>query len=295
MTVIYPNAVIAAFSVNPIMVYGVTASVAMEVKNNDTGKSVRDNREPFDGEVFFDLPYYLQVLFNQEGINEVDYENVKKVMTNSYSVTLTLASANALTFDIIVVWASGLQSSDENLKMFTGYPFTVGVLSEESFTLEVGEDTHSLEAGMYSVPVSGAGEVSTPTRTIKVEEVCGDGIYLRWVDMMGIYRYWMFRKGSVTTKVSVSKEYRRRDTGTSIGIKRTSKEASTLMEVCAPLVDSDTFRMLSGLSLSPLVSMFSDGEWVDVNVEAGDWVRERTLNQDFIATLVLPETIIQKL
>lgn len=301
MVVRYPDGAVAAFARNPIMIEGFTGtSVGMKVTNKDTGRSVTDNRAPFGGEVFFDLAYYMQVLFGQNGLDEVDYSGVSVSMTASFGVVLTFASNETFSFDVLAVWASELQTDDESLRLFGGYPFTIGVFADESHTVKVGASSYSLDAGLHSIPVdeSVTVEVSTvsgKTRTIQVSEECGEGIYLRWVDKMGIFRYWLFAKGSVTTGVKASGEYRRKNTGVDVGVRRASKEVSTSVEICAPLVTDGEYGYLLGLAASPIVAMYHDGGWVDVDIEPGDIVRDRDVRQDFIVTLVLPETIVQKL
>lgn len=297
----YPDAAVAAFARNPIMIEGFTGtSVGLKVTNKDTGRSVTDNRAPFGGEVFFDLAYYLQVLFGQDGLGEVDYSGVSESMTASFGVVLTLSSNNIFSFDVLAVWASELQKENESLRMFGGYPFTVGVFADETHTVKVGSSSYSLGAGMHTIPVDEAVKVEISTssgkkRTIQVSEECGEGIYLRWVDKMGIFRYWLFAKGSVTTGISASGEYRRKNTGVDVGVRKALKDVSTSVEICAPLVTESEYGYLLGLAASPIVAMYHDGSWVDVDIEPGDIVRERDVRQDFIVTLVLPETIVQKL
>lgn len=297
----YPDAVVAAFARNPIMIEGFTGtSVELNVTNKDTGGVVTDRRAPFGGEVFFDLAYYLQVLFGQDGLNDVDYSDVSASHTASFGVVVKLSTSNIVSFDITAVWASELQGEDESLRMFEGYPFTVGVFSDEAFTLKVGTSSHSLDVGLYNVPVSGSETVTMETstgkeRTIKVTQQCGEGIYLRWIDKLGIFRYWLFAKGNVSHDIASSGEYTRKNTGLDVGVKKAAKTIDTGVEICAPLVNESEFGYLLGVAASPFVSMYNDGEWVDVDIEPGEIVRERTPLQDFIVTLVLPETIIQKL
>lgn len=297
----YPDAVVAAFARNPIMIEGFTgSSVEIKVANNDTGKVVTDRRSPFGSEVFFDLAYYLQVMFNQDGLNEVDYSGVSESMTNSFGVVITLSASNIISFNVVAVWASELQKENESLRMFEGYPFTVGVFSDEPHSVKVGSNNYSFDAGQHTIPMSGSGVVSVSTssgknRTINVTQHCGEGIYLRWVDKLGIFRYWLFAKGNVTNNITASETFRRKNTGLDIGVKKASKEVGTSVEICAPLASEAEYGYLLGISASPFVEMYNNGEWVEVTIEPGEIIRERTSLQDFIVTLVLPETIVQKL
>lgn len=296
----YPDEVVAIFGRNPIEIKEFSGtSVTMDVSSG--GKTVKDERSPFANECFFDLSYYLQVLFAMNADVDMDYVNASKGLSATYSVTLTFhngaSSTGTFTFSVCGVWASALSFGNESLRMFTGYPFSVGVYSAGGYTaagFTLGE------RGMYNIPI-GAGQTvrvsdgTTTIQTIEVKESCGSGIYLRWIDRYGIFRYWLFRKGVVTTSVKDKGQVLRKNTGTDFGVRRTGKEVNQSVEICAPLVDDSTFDFLLGVAASPVVDMYSDGEWVSVNVDGGDIARERAELQDFIVSVELPQVIVQSL
>lgn len=68
-----------------------------------------------------------------------------------------------------------------------------------------------------------------------------------------------------------------------------------------PLVDSDTYNFLFQLAMSPVVDMYmgkdSDKKdrWQGVNVAVETFNKTRAVLQDFIATIILPETRVQSL
>ena len=82
--------------------------------------------------------------------------------------------------------------------------------------------------------------------------------------------------------------------------KQRKTEENTLL-VCAPLVDSETFDFLFQLALSPIVDMYAGknvngvDSWKAVNVSVGNFNKTRAVLQDFVATIILPETRVQSL
>ena len=67
------------------------------------------------------------------------------------------------------------------------------------------------------------------------------------------------------------------------------------------IVDSDTYNFLFQLAMSPVVDMYmgkdSDKKdrWQGVNVAVETFNKTRAVLQDFIATIILPETRVQSL
>lgn len=303
ITVVYPDALVAAFARNPITVEGYTGT-AVELIVTNGSESRKERRALFNGSCFFDLSYYLQVMFDTDTFN-VEYTGMNNANT-AKEFTVTVGCYNgttneaSFTFSLMAVWASVLNEGNEKLTMFKGYPFTVGVYSDgTAYVSADGVETLIMMAGVHNVPVTYAQTVSvedgTGSKTIEVREVCVNGIYLRWIDRTGIFRYWMFKQGDVTTKVQQQDEFIRKNTGTDYGKRRLAKEAGTSVEVCAPLVDGDTFAFLLGVTISPIVDMYSNGEWVAVDIDADSIVRERASCQHFVVNVVLPDTIVQKL
>lgn len=306
ISVSYPDAVVAAFGRNPIVISGLTGTYAEMVVSNGTD-SVTEKRSPFADECFFDLSYYLQVLFKQSSLGNVNYDNTSESgLSASYNVTLTFydgsTSLGTHSFSIMALWASAVSNVNEYLTMFTGYPFTIGIHSDGTYKGSMNGSSYTFnKSAAYSIPVTSEGifylsdASGTTIKMVKIKEQCGDGIYIRWIDRFGVYRYWLFRQGEASASIKANGEFVRKNTGTDYGKRMTAKEVSTEVEVCAPLVDGDTFNFLLGCASSPVVDMYDNGEWVNVNVADSDIVRERAELQDFIINIMLPDTIIQKL
>lgn len=127
---------------------------------------------------------------------------------------------------------------------------------------------------------------------------CDKGIYLRWLDRHGFLQYWLFQEGDLTGKSSnqgelLNVEYRdeRYDY---YGMSRYQGKAYQMtLKACAPLVDKDTFKMLSTLHSSPIVDMYIDEKWIPVNIVAGSFIYSGADLQDFEIQITMPETITQ--
>lgn len=140
---------------------------------------------------------------------------------------------------------------------------------------------------------------------LRVHDGCTDGIYLRWIDAHGFLRYYLFKKGgeAITT---ASTEYLRDDLrqwddvvgyGYEAGRNQVynRKKSYTL---CAPLVDKDTWNLLSGLVTSPRIDMWMgevDGvhRWMSVNAQAGTYNKSNDELEDFVINIDLPTQQLQ--
>lgn len=136
-----------------------------------------------------------------------------------------------------------------------------------------------------------------------------NGTYLRWIDKHGFYCYWLFKSGDESRQIANDGEFIRNNMtdysyvngyhgGT--GRKQRKTENNTL-PVCAPLVDSTTYDFLFQLASSPVVDMYAGKDeegihrWCAVNIAVATFVKSQKSLQDFVATIILPETRIQSL
>lgn len=138
-----------------------------------------------------------------------------------------------------------------------------------------------------------------------------ESVYLRWLNRHGVYCYWLFKKGAESIKTATDGDFVRNNllsydqtygyqngNGRQQGYTR-----QDTIQLCAPLVDSDTWSFLSDLLTSPLVDMFcgwaddahTNAHWLSVSVVAGTYTKAVDVLQDFVLQINLPETIIQKL
>ena len=131
------------------------------------------------------------------------------------------------------------------------------------------------------------------------------GIYLRWVDRHGFYRYWLFTQGDESRSISSDNSFVRNNLGeyddTIFGYlgangRRQGYGREDTIPLCAPLVDSETFDFLQDLTSSPVVDMYLGGDkWQSVTIKAGTYTKTTAELQDFVCNLVINNTQIQQL
>ena len=131
------------------------------------------------------------------------------------------------------------------------------------------------------------------------------GIYLRWVDRHGFYRYWLFTQGDESRAISSDTSFMRNNLGeyddTIFGYlgangRRQCYSREDIIPLCAPLVDSETFDFLQDLASSPVVDMYlGDNNWQSVTIKAGTYTKTTEELQDFVCNLVINNTQIQQL
>lgn len=131
------------------------------------------------------------------------------------------------------------------------------------------------------------------------------GIYLRWVDRHGFYRYWLFTQGDESRAISSDTSFLRNNLGeyddTIFGYlgangRRQGYGREDTIPLCAPLVDSETFDFLQDLTSSPVVDMYlGSNKWQSVTIKAGTYTKTTAELQDFVCNLVINNTQIQQL
>ena len=131
------------------------------------------------------------------------------------------------------------------------------------------------------------------------------GIYLRWVDRHGFYRYWLFTQGDESRAISSDTSFLRNNLGeyddTIFGylganVRRQGYVREDTIPLCAPLVDSETFDFLQDLTSSPVVDMYlGSNKWQSVTIKAGTYTKTTAELQDFVCNLVINNTQIQQL
>ena len=151
-------------------------------------------------------------------------------------------------------------------------------------------------------------KVASGTYTHKARIYVGDneyadGVYLRWIDRHGFWQQYLFRAGDTKAAISSDGEFMRNNLlayDQSYGFqgingRRQSYGREDTREICAPLVDSDTFDILMDLPTSPVVDMYVDGGWIAVTIKAGTYTKSGEDLQDFICNVVMPEYFLQSL
>jgi len=184
-----------------------------------------------------------------------------------------------------------------------------GLDAKQDITFELPGSSDTVNVWDHTFDYTFRPLLNTPSRiTCKVDEG-QDGVYLRWINRHGFYCYWLFMRGDETRQVTNDGEFIRNNMADynyvdgyhgGTGRKQRKTEENTL-PVCAPLVDSDTYDFLFQLALSPVVDMYAGDDdngaprWKGVNVSVATFVKSKTSLQDFVATIILPETRVQSL
>ena len=131
------------------------------------------------------------------------------------------------------------------------------------------------------------------------------GIYLRWVDRHGFYRYWLFTQGDESRAINSDTSFVRNNLGEyddtifwylGANGRRQGYSREDTIPLCAPLVDSETFDFLQDLTSSPVVDMYlGSNKWQSVTIKAGTYTKTTAELQDFVCNLVINNTQIQQL
>jgi hypothetical protein len=157
--------------------------------------------------------------------------------------------------------------------------------------------------------VESAGIVTYDVDIDRTPADCKKGVYLRWIDNLGRFCYWLF-KDLGTSDAVVGSSYISADivnpiiynSGVNAGTDvRQSFSRTKTRNLGAKSVDAELFEFLLTLVSSPFVDMF-DGydandvpQWHRVNVAPGTVARSTKPRQDFTVAIVEPTQITQSL
>lgn len=293
-----------------------------------------------NGECTVDIRAFLQAGFTNLKMGKDNFSSFSmSELGKDVSVTITaLAEDNSTlaqyTATIFCIWG-GMGINEEindirKLTMWVGYPFTygryygaavdagVGVFEFSNGSQSYIASYYPTSRGVWSIPITTSGcdniiirehgQHATEYVNIKVEEH-RDGMYLRWVDRHGFWRYWLFKIGDpqreAASRFGMFSRIDWEDYNATYGWqgasgRRQSFTRNDIIPVCAPLVDQDTFDMLQDVTTSPCVDMLVEAEpyerWTAVTVQPGTYTKDVDKpEQDFIFNVVMPEIPIQSL
>lgn len=244
-------------------------------------------------------------------------------------------------FDTFYVWGAirvgEMWNGIKRLRCFHKYPFSFGVYAAKDTSLMFDDGSKvDLPGGWISDVTTAAlpsalshtavyndnGSVmrttfsnefditfrfvgSEQTEILRIEfDDSEGGVYLRWIDRHGFYRYWLFASGNETRAISSDTSYIRNNLDEYSYLygyygangRRQSYAREDTVSLCAPLVDSETFDMLQDLTSSPVVDMYlGNNKWGAVTIKVGSFVKSTAVLQDFECSLVLNDINIQEL
>ena len=191
-----------------------------------------------------------------------------------------------------------------------------GILELTSKVLKAGAKSYSIkdyggkiQQATFDTTFDFTFYLKTSSRYTELAAIKADntekGIYLRWVDRHGFYRYWLFTQGDESRAISSDTSFLRNNLGeyddTIFGYlgangRRQGYSREDTIPLCAPLVDSETFDFLQDLASSPVVDMYLGGNnWQSVTIKAGTYNKTTAELQDFVCNLVINNTQIQQL
>lgn len=235
----------------------------------------------------------------------------------------------------------------KRLTWFTNYPFSFGLYAASETRVLIGyegspqKELHIDSKGMfnvmsqnldkgarYSMIYSYDSEIKQATfndifdlsfllgggtqrKLLRIDfDDSDDGMYLRWIDRHGFYRYWLFVVGDQSREVASDGEYMRNNLwayADMVGYmgsygRRQRYQRKDTVSLCAPSVDTDTFDMLQDITSSPVVDLYLGGDannnedkWQSVTIKAGTYTKTGATLQDFICQLEFNDINIQAL
>lgn len=145
--------------------------------------------------------------------------------------------------------------------------------------------------------------IGKPLAVIDIDDESDDGVYLRWIDRHGFFRYWLFKEEETSDSVNDDSDFfalRRDDVlGNGYvhsGANRRLSSRKRSVKVSAPLVDRDIFQMLVDMVSSPIVDCYINEAWESVTIEAGTYTMNPNVElQDFACNVIFTEDYLQRL
>jgi hypothetical protein len=334
ITLKYPNEPCMVF--NPC-IFSLTGAMARaRVFVNYGGQNYQATYQIPDGGIL-DLRQFLQVMFSDLQIGKnIDYTAMKVSelgkLVNITIIALDESSTSLAQFNLSIFCLWGGTGVNENygglknIKWFRYFPLTVGVYAGTAGSIVVGDNeavTIPASPSVVNVPISSSLDEFTVERSLSrsghivwvreytiTADDTDEGIYLRWVDRFGMWRYWLFKAGDPTRQAASRfglwyhnnyADYDEQTWWQGGSGRRQSFTRTDIQPICAPLVTQEEFDMLQDITTSPAVDMYIGGrgasaKWTAVTIEAGQYTKDvKKPEQDFICNLVLPEIPTQTL
>lgn len=269
--------------------------------------------------------------YKVEKIDNVLYKNLR--VTFSYTVgssTTPIGSAN-----IGVIWGGlqlgETFNQNRTYRYFKGYPFTIPLYLDEKLVLKINDiESETLSHGKYNLDITADSIITLfneyyrkifttvfdktfqPQRIligtgIEINiEVCdcnfGD-TYLRWINTRGEWNYYLFKKTSDIIESEASdivfeQSYdtvnyvNKHHAGTGQYI---SKSGTRTLNVAAVHLNQDMYDFVRGITLSPIVDLYDNGNWKRVKIGDSDLNKNNRVLQNLEIEVILPNLITQSL
>lgn len=333
ITLTYPESPCDIFGPAVIRMQGTANRLQLDISGGGTSFSVT-----YKNMSAVDISEYLQGTFSALAMgNDIDYTEMVNYSELGQTVNITAKALDVdgtvlAQFDIelFCVWGAHVKESRREgvITWFRNFPLTVTIFAPlNTMSVSVADEGEAIPSTPSLINVTIPTTITDNTfmvrisqqrpghlmwldvYTIKTDDT-DKGVYLRWVDREGSWRYWLFKAVDETRQAaSAYGAWNRIDFNNydhnygwqgSSG-RRQNFSRNDVLPLCAPLVDQDTFDMLQDLTTSPCVDMFAGGtrtqpKWTAVTVQPGSYTKDlKKPEQDFIFNLLLPETPIQQL
>lgn len=305
--------------------------------------SVQISRIGYNGKTKFDLSGLSRMLFNRDEFSKVEkvdnvlYKNLRVSFSYDYTNIVNNITSKIIigSANIGVIWG-GLQigetfNQNRTYRYFKGYPFTIPLYLDEKLVLKINDiESETLNAGKYNLDITEDSIVSLfneysrkifttvfdktfqPQRIligtgIEINiEVCdcnlGD-IYLRWINTLGEWNYYLFKKTSEVIESEASdivfEQYydtvnyvNNHHAGTGQYI---AKKGTQTLNVAAVHLSQDMYDFVRGITLSPIVDLYDNGNWKRVKIGDTDLSKSSRVLQHLEIEVILPDLINQSL
>lgn len=337
-----------AFAFNPITIEVQSDKDLIRVKIIETSFNIEIDKEARNNKISFDLSAVARSLFDRDQFHKVEETDITLFKQLDFSVQCIYQTQERFVHvgKINVIWGA-LQfgqkyTQNKTLTYFKGYPFTVPFYSDKEVVLKVNESEYkTLGAGKYNLNLSALLNVPNVKLSVFTKEIISlfdytfdftfqdqkflrnqniavnianvgcpsDGIYLRWINKLGEYNYYLLGSSTIATEVKdlavkFDNFYTTTDYTNNYHVGSTQlagKESKQTIKLFASLVNSETYDFLIDLVESPIVDQFmgydenGNANWLSVSVQNATFTKTTAVLQDFECNLVLNPKQIQTL
>ena len=293
ITLVYPESPCDIFGPAVIRMQGTANRLQLDVSGGGNSFTVT-----YKNVSAVDISEYLQGTFSSLSMGQdIDYNDRVNYSELAQTVNITAKALDAdgtvlAQFDIelFCIWGApvktGRMGAGNKITWFRNFPMTVTIYAPTDGSIVVAEGE---AVAIPSTP--SLINVTMPTGTTDTEflvqrsyqragrfvwideyviktDDTDEGVYLRWVDREGAWRYWLFKAVDETRQAaSVYGAWHRIDFNNYDHVdgwqgssgRRQNFSRNDVLPLCAPLVDQGTFDMLQDVTTSPCVDMFIGG------------------------------------